>query len=93
MTTESQITERIKTYLRAQSFYVRKVYGGPMQKKGFPDLLAIRINSRPHFFEVKKPGEKATKLQDKVLRELRKHGAVAECVSSLEEVIEAIEKC
>lgn len=92
---ESTVVKNILKYLRAVGFYAYKTHGGPMQKAGLPDIIAIR-DGRYYAFEVKSPTAKgkageATKLQEKVIRDLRAHGAVAGVVRSETDVVDLIE--
>jgi len=66
-----------------------KIAGGPMQRTGIPDLLAV-IDGRAVFLEVKRPGNKATKLQLHRIAELRGAGATAEVVTNWNEALEAL---
>ena len=90
--TEKTITRNIIKLLEAKGFWTVKLHGGPMQKAGLPDIIAISPNRvRPAFvwvlaLEVKRPRRVPTVLQEKVLGELRNHGAVARVVTSVEHV-------
>jgi len=54
-------------------------------QRGVPDILAVY---RGRFFalEVKRPGQKPTRLQRAVLQQIRATGAVAETVTSVRQV-------
>ena len=82
---EKHIVDKIRTYLRAQGFYVLKIHGGPTQTAGIPDLLAIK-DGRAWFFEVKTETGKASRLQIHTIEQLRSYGAVAEIVRSVADV-------
>jgi hypothetical protein len=94
MTPEARITTSIIRALRKRKagghclFFV-KLHGGPMQKAGLPDLLVV-YKGRAYFFEVKRPGGKATPLQEHTLAELWVAGAVACVVNSADEVLGAL---
>lgn len=78
----------IETYLRDQ---VRK-NGGRAYKfispgnAGVPDRLVVLPHKEPFFVELKAPGGKTTKLQDKRIRELAELGQLVFVVDSREEV-------
>jgi Holliday junction resolvase len=86
---EKAIERRILSYLKASGFWTLKVHGGPWQTPGIPDVLAIR-RGRAYWFEVKRPGQNATKLQERTIAELRSTGCVAAVVHSLEEVVDCL---
>jgi len=88
--TEAQLVRKITDALRKAGCWVLKLHGGPMQLSGIPDLLVVR-DGKAHFFEVKLPGKKATKLQQHRIDQLRGHGAVAEVVTSVEEAMQSIQ--
>jgi hypothetical protein len=74
--TEQQIqAKRIKD-LEAQGYYVIKLIR--TNKNGIPDLLAIPPNSDVLFSEVKRPGQKPSKLQEYRMKELNNHGIKTE---------------
>jgi len=74
--TEQQIqSKRIKD-LEAQGYYVIKLIR--TNKNGIPDLLAIPPNSDVLFSEVKRPGQKTSKLQEYRMKELNEHGIKTE---------------
>lgn len=86
---ERTIMARVVQYLKAQGFFVFKLHGSPMQRAGLPDLLAIRAG-RAAWFEVKRPGQKVTRLQEYMLVELREAGctaAVVEDVRGVERIV------
>lgn len=83
---EKTITDRIIRLLRKEGFFVWKQHGGPMQRAGLPDVFAVR-NGHLLAIEVKKPGGKASKLQEKTIRELEAAGAVAFVASGEAEVL------
>lgn len=85
MTSEKTIVNAIKKYLEHKGLIVFKLHGSPMQQAGLPDLLAIRYG-RALWFEVKKPGEKPTKLQEYMLKKLRDAACLVAVVTSVEEV-------
>lgn len=90
MTSEAAITAKIKSYLKANGFMVRKQHGGPYSS-GWPDLDAVK-DGQYYAFEVKNEKGVASKLQLVKIRDLKKHGAVAGVVRSVEETERLIEE-
>ena len=86
---ETDLTAKIITYLRKQGCFVVKQHGGPYGVGGMPDIYAL-IPAEPYatpvHIEVKLPGNKPTPRQEKMLRDLRKAGAVAVWVDNLDDV-------
>lgn len=83
---EKDIQRKILATLKSRGFWTFNVHGGPWQKPGIPDLLAIK-DGKAYWFEVKRPGQPPTKLQLKTIEELRVYGCVAEVVHSVAEVL------
>jgi len=83
---ESQIQKEIIDFLDTQGFWTVKVIQA--NKSGCPDVLAADPNNNAIFtaFEVKKPGGKPSKLQLHQLDQIRKTGARAYIVESVDEV-------
>jgi penicillin-binding protein-related factor A (putative recombinase) len=87
---ESAIVKRILTWLNQQEgIKAEKTHGGMYSKAGKPDITGC-INGRRFEFEVKRPGNKPTKLQLKELREWEAAGAIIGVVYSLEDVKEIL---
>ena len=98
MPTEASIVARICANLKRLGIWFEKTHGSPYERRGRPDLMVI-MPKKPatlqeprqpglvwlYFLEVKRPGEKATPLQEYRLKELRAAGAIAEVVTSWEE--------
>ena len=70
--TEQQIQTKIIKKLESQGYYVIKLI--QTNKPGIPDLIAIPKDSDIEFIEVKRPGNKPTKLQLYRMKELKEHG-------------------
>lgn len=98
---EKQLTNAIVRAVeeRYPDAWILKVHGGGYQRTGVPDLL-ICVDGQLTALEVKhrKPGEteehargRASALQRAEIRRLRKAGAVADVVLSVEEALEALE--
>ena len=74
--TEQQIQSKRIKELEAQGYYVIKLIR--TNKNGIPDLLAIPRDSTIMFIEVKRPGQKPSKLQEYRMKELNEHGIKTE---------------
>lgn len=70
--TEQQIQAKKIKQLEAKGFYVIKLIR--TNKNGIPDLLVIPPGADVTFIEVKKPGNKPSKLQEYRMKELSEHG-------------------
>jgi Holliday junction resolvase len=70
--TEQQIQAKKIKQLEAKGFYVIKLIR--TNKNGIPDLLVIPPGADVIFIEVKKPGNKPSKLQEYRMKELNEHG-------------------
>jgi hypothetical protein len=68
-----------------------KIHGGPFQAAGLPDLYGL-VSYITFWIEVKRGRGKATALQLKTILDLRKAGAVADVVTSVEEAVELVGK-
>lgn len=87
---ESTIQSKILKYLRARpDTYTMKLSDRWMS--GYPDILHIQ-GGQAYFFEVKRPGGKKQPLQIFTIQELRKAGAWAHFVESLDEVKQILKK-
>jgi Holliday junction resolvase len=69
---EQQIQAKKIKELEAEGFYVIKLIN--TNKNGIPDLLAIPKGADVTFIEVKRPGNKPSKLQEYRMKELTEHG-------------------
>jgi predicted type IV restriction endonuclease len=90
MTPEGKITKQIIDYLKMlralrKDIWWIKLHGGPMQEAGVPDLLVI-LDGAHFFFEIKKPGAKATPLQQIQMDRINLAGGKALVVHSAGEV-------
>lgn len=88
MQPEARLVKRIQTYLAEQGARPFKIHGDDSyQEAGIPDLL-VCLRGRFVGLEVKLPGKENTvsPLQEKVLREIKAAGGVAEIVTSVEQV-------
>lgn len=74
--TEQQIQSKRIKQLEAEGYYVIKLIR--TNKNGIPDLLAIPPGSEVLFSEVKRPGQKPSKLQEYRMKELNNHGIKTE---------------
>jgi hypothetical protein len=67
-----------------QPIHWLKLHGGPHQMQGTPDLH-VTYRGMSYWLEVKRPGAKATPLQEHRLSQWRAAGATTGVVESLEE--------
>ena len=74
--TEQQIQAKLIKELEANGYYVVKLIR--TNKNGIPDLIAIPKDSDVRFIEVKKPGNKPSKLQEYRMKELNNFGIKTE---------------
>lgn len=84
MATETQITKSIVRVVKRRKAWVVKFHGGKATRAGVPDLLLCYLG----FFvalEVKRPGEKATPIQEHEMSLIRAAGGVACVVTSVAE--------
>ena len=87
---ESTIQSKILSYLRGiPNTYTMKL--SDRWASGYPDVLHIK-DGRAYFFEVKTPTGKKQPLQIFIIAELRKAGAQAHFVTSLEEVKKVLDR-
>lgn len=61
-----------------------KIHGGPMQRAGLPDMLIVD-NGKAKFIELKAPAGRVSPLQEVTMAKLRKAGADAFVIRSIEE--------
>ena len=86
---ESTLQRKIISLLREQGAYVFKAVGSPLQQRGTPDLL-ICWRGRFIALELKRPGEKASLLQEHEMERIMLAGGKAEVVTSVEEALQCI---
>jgi len=89
---ESSIQAKIMRYLKQiPESFVWKQHAGQYAKAGLPDIMFV-WKGLLYCFEVKQPGNKATKLQESTMKDLRAAGARATVVYGLEDVKGIIEE-
>lgn len=89
---ESSLTTRIIKYLNSlPGCKAEKRHGSQYSEAGAPDINAC-YQGRSVQIEVKRPGEKPTRIQLKRLREWQEAGAVVGWVTDLEGVKKIIEE-
>jgi len=89
---ESSLTTRILKYLNSlPGCKAEKRHGSQYSEAGAPDINAC-YQGRSVQIEVKRPGEKPTRIQLKRLREWQEAGAVVGWVTDLEGVKKIIEE-
>lgn len=87
---ESAIVKSILTWLNKQpGIKAEKTHGGMYGKAGKPDITGC-IRGRRFEIEVKRPGNKPTKLQLKELKEWEAAGAIVGVAYSLDDVKELL---
>lgn len=87
---ESTIVASIMRWLKKQpGVKAEKTHGGMYGRAGKPDISGC-VNGRRFEIEVKRPGNKPTKLQLKELREWSEAGAITGVAYSLEDVKELL---
>ena len=72
MATEQQIQSKRIKQLEEEGYFVLKLI--KTNKNGIPDILAIPPDSNVNFSEVKTPQGRLSKLQEYILKELKKYG-------------------
>ena len=92
---EKAIQNKIVQYLKQQpNTWFFKTHGGMYQVAGIPDIL-LCYNGHFVALEIKRPGEKPTNLQEKVLRDIKEVGGIAAVVyglSDAKELLDALAK-
>jgi len=88
---EADIVRKIIQWLKNNEFWAVKMHGGPFMMMGIPDVLAIK-DGKAYWFEVKTQRGVPTKVQLYVIKQLRKHGCVAEVVRSVSDVVKVMEQ-
>lgn len=86
MGAEKNLTRRVRAWIDAQAgVWSMKVAGGPLQRRGIPDILGCR-NGRMFAIELKAPKGKTSAIQDVELQRLREAGAHTCVARTLDEV-------
>lgn len=87
---ESRLQLRIRKALQRDvgGWWV-KIWGGPFQQAGIPDLLGC-VDGHFFAFEVKMPKGKTSDIQKQTIIALRRSGACAEVVKSSKEAVEYV---
>lgn len=86
MQPEALLGRKIRAALEARGLFVFKVHGSGMMMAGLPDLITC-YKGRYIGFEVKMPGNKASKVQELVHGKIRKAGGYALVVYSVDETL------
>jgi hypothetical protein len=85
--TEKEIKRSIRRYLDMRGIFNWNQWQGQMSVKGVPDIVGILPGGgRILAIEVKKPGRKASEVQQKFIDDINKSGGVAFVATSVEEV-------
>lgn len=89
---EKIIQEKILQYLKQlPEVWFFKTHGGMYQLAGIPDII-LCYKGCFIALEIKRPGGKATKLQEKVLRDIAKAGGTTAVVYGVEDVKRVIQQ-
>lgn len=86
---EQRIQRQIVLHLRSMGAWVFKVHGSPYQRAGVPDLL-VGYKGQLYALEVKRPGQRLSAIQTKIIEEIRASGCIAGRVESIEEAEEMV---
>ena len=84
-----RVVKPCMTWLKKNGYMAWKNHGGRFGHSGLPDIMALR-DGRLYAFECKLPGQVATKLQQRTLDQLAGHGATAEVVTCVEDMIRCL---
>lgn len=89
---ESQLTSKVKNYVKSKGAYVEKIFGGGFQASGIPDLIAC-YNGLFIGIELKSPTGKgrASDVQKIKIKRIRDAGGIAFITDNLEDVKEVFE--
>lgn len=86
---ESSIQSDILEYLKQVGAYAVKVHVSSYQSQGTPDVICC-YKGMFVAFELKKPGETASELQEHRIKQIRKANGYAYVADSLEKVKEVL---
>lgn len=87
---ESALTNKIIHALRVRGIYCEKIHGSVYQQAGLPDIWCV-VDGQLICLEVKLSRGIVSKIQKIQIERLRKAGAVAEVVRSLDEALAVVE--
>ena len=90
---ESRLQRRIRQRLE-QEFprsYWRKIHGGPFQQAGLADLIGC-VGGLFFSFEVKRPGQEPSEIQEIEMEHVRNAGGVAAVIETPEEAVTIVRK-
>ena len=89
---ETGLQQRIRKALKKRFGGMwRKIWGGPFQDAGFPDLLGC-VAGLYIALEVKMPGEEPSELQVETIEEIIEAGGIAGVVYGVDEAIAFVEE-
>jgi len=89
MVLEKNIVAAIMRSLKYRGIWCFKVHGSVFQRAGIPDIIAV-VKGLAVFIEVKTPTGKVSRIQDHVMNELARHGAVVGVAYSKEDALDII---
>lgn len=87
----TSVVDPIMRELRSRGYWLIKVHGSNFQLAGIPDIIGCTPSGRFFGLECKTGRDRPTPLQDYCINELRKAGAIAACVHSLDEALDVLE--
>ena len=88
MMSEQKLQAKIIKWLQSQGHYVFKTI--VCNRNGIPDIIGCTTSGRFFAIEVKYGANKASKLQDWNIKEIKQRGGIALVAYSLEEVKQSI---
>jgi len=84
---EKYLVKKISVWLKKEGIWHFKVHGSPMQMAGIPDIIAV-VYGKAVFIEVKTATGVVSKIQDHVMTNIARAGAVVGVARCLEEAKE-----
>jgi Holliday junction resolvase len=88
---ETLLVRKVLKWLRDRGWWAEKFHGGPYQRAGIPDILALHPQSRPLWIECKTGVAEPTTVQKVVMAELLAAGCRVVVVRELSD-LEALER-
>lgn len=88
---ESRITKKILERLRSRGGFWFKLHVSEFQEAGIPDIIGC-YRGRFVSFEVKRPGNHPTKLQEYKMKQITQAGGIARVIHSAEEAEAVIDE-
>lgn len=73
--TEKQFEQRVKKFFKSHNIWYLKVWGGPFQRAGIPDIIAC-VNGRFVGVELKSSTGRPTELQKWNIEKIKESGGI-----------------